>query len=122
MFSIILSLSFVEAALRESMRIDTVVANNASHRATQDTKVGGYNLPKVFSKMFCNILKLKHVSQGGLVITVLQMANTDAKHFKDPETFRPERFLSVNDKLNLKLDKSVPFGAGKNIFFCKIHN
>lgn len=51
------------------------------------------------------------------MVTVLQTANTDEKHFKDPETFRPERFLSANGKINLKLDKSIPFGIGKCLCF-----
>lgn len=54
------------------------------------------------------------------MVTVLQSAHTDEKHFKDPLTFRPERFLSMNGKLNLKLDRTVPFGAGNLIFVFKI--
>lgn len=91
-------LPYVEAALRESLRLDTLVANNVPHKALRDTKVGGFDLP-----------------QGGLVITVLQSAHTEEKVFRDALAYRPERFLSVNGQLNLKLDKSLPFGAGKRL-------
>lgn len=51
---ILFSLSFVEAGLRESMRLETLVANNVPHKALRDTKVGGYDLPKVFHKFVGN--------------------------------------------------------------------
>lgn len=38
---------FVEATLRESMRLDTLAPNGVPHLALNDTKVGGYDLPKV---------------------------------------------------------------------------
>lgn len=42
-----ISLSYVEAVLRESMRLDTLVPNNVPHKALRDTKIGGFDLPKV---------------------------------------------------------------------------
>lgn len=38
--------------------------------------------------------------------------HTDKKIWGDPENFRPERFIT-DGKLNVALDKSLPFGAGK---------
>lgn len=50
------SLPLVEAGLRESMRLETLVPVNVPHRALRDTKVGGYDLPKVclIFEMFTN--------------------------------------------------------------------
>ena len=39
--------------------------------------------------------------------------NEDA--WKDPEVFRPERFLDMHGMLSLKKDISLPFGAGKRL-------
>lgn len=91
-------LPYLEAALRESMRLDTLVANNVPHQALRDTKVGGYDLPK-----------------GGLVLVVLQSAHTDGRVFRDALTYRPERFLSPNGDFTVRLDRSLPFGAGKRL-------
>lgn len=46
------------------------------------------------------------------MVTVLYSAHRDEKHFKDPHSFHPERFLGADGKLDLKLDTTVPFGAG----------
>lgn len=47
------------------------------------------------------------------MITVFTNAHRDEKYFKDATLFRPERFIDENGLLNLKLDITVPFGAGK---------
>jgi len=47
------------------------------------------------------------------MIPALFAMHKDKSLWKDPENFRPERFLGENGKLDLKLDKSFPFGAGK---------
>lgn len=91
-------LPLLESTLRESMRLDTLVPNNVPHVALRDTKVGGYDVP-----------------QGCLVVVVLQSAHTDQRAFRDAFTFRPERFLNPNGSFNMRLDKSLPFGAGKRL-------
>lgn len=45
----IYSLAYTEATLRESMRLDTLANNGVGHVALRDTKVGGYDLPKVYA-------------------------------------------------------------------------
>lgn len=39
----------------------------------------------------------------------------DETIWKNPEEFRPERFLNSDRKLDLKLDKSIPFGLGRRV-------
>lgn len=41
------------------------------------------------------------------------MLHMDQEIWGDPENFRPERFITADGKLNVALDKSLPFGAGK---------
>lgn len=35
--------------------------------------------------------------------------------FKDASEFKPERFLNEAGQLSVKLDRSLPFGAGKRL-------
>lgn len=50
-----------------------------------------------------------------MVMTVLQVAHEDENEYKDAKTFNPSRFINQNEKLDLKLDTSLPFGAGKRL-------
>jgi len=49
------------------------------------------------------------------VIPSLYAFHSDSRVWSDPENFRPERFLDSQGKLSLKLDVSLPFGAGKRL-------
>lgn len=64
----------------------------------KDTKVHGFSIPK-----------------GSVAFPSLFAFHQDKEIWKDPENFRPERFLDENGKLSLKKDISLPFGAGKRL-------
>lgn len=80
------------------MRFDTLVPSSVPHRSIIDSKLGGYKIPK-----------------DAAVLAGLFALHMSKDVWKDPENFRPERFLSPDGKLLLKLDKSLPFGAGRRI-------
>lgn len=107
----------MEAVIRETMRLDTLVANNVPHKALRATKVAGYDLQKVKRFLRSNHIFMTNINscylQGGLVLTVLRTANRDEKYFKDPAIFRPDRFIGENGLFDPRLDYSVTFGAGK---------
>lgn len=48
------------------------------------------------------------------MMTVLQTCHEDETLYKNAKRFEPERIL-INGLLNLKLDTSMPFGAGKRL-------
>lgn len=92
-------LPYVEAVLRESLRLDTLVPSNLSHQAIETTTIGGYVVPK-----------------GALVVTILEDAHREESEFADALSFRPERLLdSQSGQLKVALDQSLPFGAGKRL-------
>lgn len=39
----------------------------------------------------------------------------DKDLWKDPENFRPERYLDFKGRLSVKKDASLPFGAGRRL-------
>lgn len=86
-----------EATLRESLRLDTLVPNGVPHVALRDTTVAGYDLP-----------------EGSVVFTMLQASHEDEDVYKDGLKFNPDRFIS-RGTLCLRLDTSLPFGAGKRL-------
>lgn len=45
----------------------------------------------------------------------LHALHTDKDIWKDPENFRPERFLDYKGQLSTKKDFSLPFGAGRRL-------
>lgn len=77
------------------MRHETLVPSAIPHLSLKETTFRGYNVP----------------SQTAMIPS-LYAFHLDKDLWGDPENFRPERFLNENGKLDLKLDKSLPFGAG----------
>jgi len=90
-------LPYNEAFLREVMRKQTLVPMSVVHRATEDTELNGYFIPK----------------DTAMVLNLWSFHN-DPNFWGDPEVFRPERFLDEKGAL-LKKDYSLPFGAGKRL-------
>lgn len=91
-------LHFCEAAVREILRIETLVATDIPHVALVDTKLSGYIVP-----------------EGTVIFPTLTAFHDDEEIWGDPRTFRPERFLDEKGHLSLKKDFSLPFGAGKRL-------
>lgn len=90
------SLSYTEAALREVMRMETLTPWSVAHRCTETTTLQNYTIPT-----------------DTIMITNLSAMHMDPAVWGDPNTFRPDRFLTA-DQSQLGKDWSLPFGFGKN--------
>lgn len=88
-------LPYVEAVIMEVMRMYFVVPIAGPRRALQDTKLQGYSIPK-----------------DTVVLVDIHSVHHDEQHWKDPEVFRPERFLNERGKLQPD-EHLMPFGLGK---------
>lgn len=53
--------------------------------------------------------------KGSFVFSSLHACHQDERAFKDASEFKPERFLNEDGQFSVKLDKSLPFGAGKRL-------
>lgn len=94
-----INLPYTEACIREIARLETIAPNALGHKALNDCKLAGYDIPK-----------------DTVVLPTLYAFHRDPTVWgSDAERFRPERFLDEDGKLSLKLDKSLPFGAGKRL-------
>lgn len=92
------NLHYTEASIREILRLETLVPSSIVHNSMEDTKLMGYNVPK-----------------NTPVFPGLYEFHKDESLWDNPLTFNPERFLDSQGKLSLKLDKSLPFGAGRRL-------
>lgn len=90
-------MAYTEASVREILRHETLVPSSIPHKAMEDAKFFGYDIPK-----------------GTFMVPGLYAFHNEEKLWGDPQQFRPERFI-VDGKLSLKKDVSFPFGAGKRL-------
>ncbi|XP_046554024.1 steroid 17-alpha-hydroxylase/17,20 lyase-like [Haliotis rubra] len=92
------SLPFTEAVLHESMRLNTVVPLGVPHTTLCDTHIGNYEIPK-----------------GTMVLINHYALHHDPEQWRDPEVFRPERFLDQTGKMAPKPESWLPFSAGRRV-------
>ncbi|XP_077980157.1 steroid 17-alpha-hydroxylase/17,20 lyase-like [Glandiceps talaboti] len=92
------SLPYCEAVIHEVMRIRTVSPYGVPHTTTCDTSVGGYCLPR-----------------GTWIMVNQWKIHMTEKEWKDPEEFRPERFLTQDGTLIPKAESFLPFSTGRRV-------
>lgn len=70
---------YVEAFIAETLRLSSIIPLAVFHAATEDTEFMGYNIPK-----------------ETIIIPSLWQVHHEKLYWKDPEVFRPERFIDEN--------------------------
>lgn len=86
---------FVEATLLEVQRFFNVVPISGPRRVLKTCELHGYTIPK-----------------NTTVLIGLRSVHMDSEFWKDPEVFRPERFLDESGVLK-NPERLLPFGAGR---------
>uniref|UniRef100_A0A914V499 Cytochrome P450 n=1 Tax=Plectus sambesii TaxID=2011161 RepID=A0A914V499_9BILA len=83
--------------LLETFRFSSLVTLSLPHSTMEDTTLRGYFIPKgttIFSNLFAH--------------------HYNPQYFRDPESFKPDRFLTADGKLDAdKAQLVIPFGVGK---------
>ncbi|XP_028779091.1 cytochrome P450 CYP82D47-like [Neltuma alba] len=94
------NLPYLQAIIKETMRLYPAAPLSVVHESVQDCAVAGY-----------------HVPSGTRLLTNLSKLHRDPRVFEDPLEFRPERFLSTHKDLGLRGQnfEFIPFGAGRRI-------
>ncbi|GIY91457.1 cytochrome P450 18a1 [Caerostris extrusa] len=90
------SMPFTHAVILENMRWKTIVPLNVLRYSLSNTSIAGYDIP-----------------QGTTIMANLWAVHHDPRHWKDPENFKPERFLSSDGKSVVKSTHYMPFSIGK---------
>ncbi|KAB8248624.1 cytochrome P450 [Aspergillus flavus] len=89
------TLPYIDAMVKETLRWHPVGPMGVAHLVTEDDIYEGYLIPK-----------------GALILPNIWGFTHDPKIYRDPETFRPERFLGDNPELD---PHTLAFGFGRRI-------
>ncbi|KAK1378027.1 Trans-cinnamate 4-monooxygenase [Heracleum sosnowskyi] len=91
-------LPYLEAVIKETLRLRMPVPLLVPHMNLQDAKLGGYDIQ----------------AESKILVNAWWLANNPA-HWKNPEEFRPERFLEEesNVETNGNDFRYLPFGVGR---------
>ncbi|KAK3835372.1 MAG: cytochrome P450 [Linnemannia elongata] len=89
-------LTYLTACINESMRLRPVAATGLPREVTEDTVMGGYNIPK-----------------GTIVLAQISQLHHNADYFPEPNNFLPERWIREESLFPPIQDFTFyPFSAG----------
>ncbi|KAI3686710.1 hypothetical protein L1987_80400 [Smallanthus sonchifolius] len=94
------NLIYLQAIIKETMRLYPAAPLSIPHESIEDCIVGGYTVPKG-TRLLLNIWKIHH----------------DPQIWIDPFEFQPERFLTSQKEIDVKGRnfELIPFGSGRRI-------
>lgn len=92
------NLQYLQAVVKEALRLHPPAPLLIPRRAIQDTKFMGYDIPKD-TQVFINVWAI----------------GRDHESWEDPLSFKPERFLGSNIDFKGQNFEFLPFGAGRRI-------
>uniref|UniRef100_A0A914X294 Unspecific monooxygenase n=1 Tax=Plectus sambesii TaxID=2011161 RepID=A0A914X294_9BILA len=89
-------LPYTTATISEIQRCANILPMNLPHRTTQRVTVDGYD-----------------IAEGTVIVPQISAVHMDEKHFLQPKTFDPSRFLEADGRTVKKVDQLIPFSLGK---------
>lgn len=92
------NLPYLQCVVKEALRLHPPTPLMLPHKATSNTKIGGYDIPK-----------------GSVVHVNVWAIARDPKLWKNPLEFRPERFEEENIDIKGNDFRVLPFGAGRRV-------
>lgn len=93
-------LVYLQAVIKESMRLYPAVPLSVPHEAIEDCTIGGY-----------------HVQKGTRIIPNFVKIHRDPTVWENPEDFVPERFLTDHVNVDVRGNhfELIPFGSGRRM-------
>ncbi|KAJ8768834.1 hypothetical protein K2173_023738 [Erythroxylum novogranatense] len=92
------NLPYLQAVIKETLRLRMAIPLLVPHMNLHDAKLGSYDIP----------------AESKILVNAWWLANNPA-HWKNPEEFRPERFLEEESKVEANGNdfRYLPFGVGR---------
>ncbi|KAJ9550004.1 hypothetical protein OSB04_022547 [Centaurea solstitialis] len=94
----VINLPYLQAVIKETMRLHFSVPLLVPHKTETDVKIGEYLLPK----------------NTQILVNAWAMAR-DPRYWEDPLTFMPERFLDTKLDYRGQHFEFIPFGSGRRM-------
>ncbi|CAO2840088.1 unnamed protein product [Amaranthus hypochondriacus] len=93
-----IKLPYLQAVIKETLRLRMAIPLLVPHMNLHDAKLGGYDIP----------------AESKILVNAWWLANNPA-NWKNPQEFRPERFLEEESKVETNGNdfRYLPFGAGR---------
>ncbi|KAI3673132.1 hypothetical protein L6452_39247 [Arctium lappa] len=94
------NLVYLQAVIKESMRLYPVAPLLVPHESIEDCIIGGYTVPKG-TQLLVNVWKIQH----------------DPEIWTDPFEFQPDRFLTSKREIDVRGQhfELIPFGSGRRM-------
>ncbi|MCD7449304.1 hypothetical protein HAX54_051046 [Datura stramonium] len=92
------SLKYLQAVVKETLRLHPPIPFLVPRKAIQETEFMGYHIPK-----------------GTQVFVNAWAIGRDPEYWKDPSDFKPERFLDSKIEYRGQNFEFIPFGSGRRI-------
>ena len=94
------NLPYLQAIVKETLRLYPVMPLLLSHESVEDCTVSGYHIPAK-TRLIVNVQKLQ----------------LDPNVWENPSEFRPERFLTNHTKFDMRGQNMqlMPFGSGRRM-------
>nr|AEM63672.1 cinnamate 4-hydroxylase [Platycodon grandiflorus] len=91
-------LPYLQAVIKETLRLRMAIPLLVPHMNPHDAKLGSYDIP----------------AESKILVNAWWLANNPA-HWKNPEEFRPERFMEEESKVEANGNdfRYLPFGVGR---------
>lgn len=92
------ALPYIEAVMAEVLRMSSLAPLSVPHKATADTELRGYNIPK-----------------GTILMMNIYAMHHDTNYWNDPDQFMPERFIHPEGHYYVPNSSYMPFSVGKRV-------
>ena len=92
------NLPYLQCVAKEALRLHPTTPLMLPHRANTNVKIGSYDIPK-----------------GTTIHVNVWALGRDPTVWKDPEEFRPERFMEEDVDMKGHDFRLLPFGAGRRV-------
>ncbi|KAL6012494.1 hypothetical protein ACLOJK_002983 [Asimina triloba] len=94
------NLTYLQAIVKETMRLYPAGPLSVAHEAMEDCNIGGFHI-RAGTQLLTNIWKIQH----------------DPRVWLDPSEFRPERFITSHAEVDARGQhfQYIPFGSGRRM-------